>query len=349
MSTNPEPDSPDGQPATTPVEADASAEPDSEMDIEAETGSEPEPEVEPEPEPEVEVDDDETEDDDTDEAATTTVENEEAEDADSDDIEEQEAEEEEIVMGPPRQFQAAIKGGEIKEFVSTLRAIVDEAKFNIGPDGIQTRAVDPANVAMYDVDLSAAAFESYDASEGVLGFNLERLAEVLKLAKKSDLVQLSFNTDTFKLVIHIDGVEFTMACIDPDSIRKEPEIPDMDLPISLTLAEAQISRGVKAADMVSDHIRFRCDETAETVYIEAEGDTDDVRLELSSDDLEALTVADGQALFSLDYVNDISRKFPKGAEITLTFGTDFPMMIEYEFADGECDVLALLAPRIQSD
>ena len=252
-------------------------------------------------------------------------------------------------MRPPQQFTAAIKGGAIKEFVSTLRAIVDEAKIRVGPDGIHTRAVDPANVAMYDVTLAAGAFESYDATEGVLGVNLERFEEVLKLAKKNDLVQLSFNTTSFKLVIHIDGVEFTMALIDPDSIRKEPEIPEMDLPISLTLEEAQISRGVKAADMVSDHIRFRCDESETTVYIEAEGDTDNVCLELADDDLVALTAADGNALYSLDYVNDISKQFPKGTEITLTFGGDFPMMFEYEFSDGECDVLAMLAPRIQSD
>lgn len=338
MSTNTESESADAQPATTPD--DESSDVESEMDVDdattAETAENIQPEGEAEPDLESEPGSEPEQESDTDDEA-------------DEDVEEDAEEEADVGTGPPSQFQAAIMGGDIKEFVGTLRAIVDEAKFNVGPDGIQVRAVDPANVAMDDGVLSVGAFESYDASEGVLGLNLERLEEVLKLAKKDDLVELSFDTNTFKLAIHIDGVEFTMACIDPDSIRKEPEIPDMDLPISLTLAEAQISRGVKAADMVSDHIRFRCDETAETVYIEAEGDTDDVRLELSSDDLEALTVADGQALFSLDYVNDISRKFPKGAEITLTFGTDFPMMIEYEFADGECDVLALLAPRIQSD
>src|SRR6056297_207537 len=244
MSTNTETQSetPDAQPVTTP--ADASSDVESEIDVDDATTTEPagetHPEVEPEPEsesesePEPEVDGDE-------------------------DAEEGTEEDADIVTGPPRQFQAAITGGDIKDFVGTLRAIVDEAKFNIGPDGLQVRAVDPANVAMDDGVLSAGAFESYDASEGILGLNLERLEEVLKLANRGDLVELSFNTNTFKLVIHIDGIEFTIACIDPDSIRMEPEIPDMDLPASFTVDEAQISRGVKAADMVSDHIQLRCD------------------------------------------------------------------------------------------
>ena len=334
MSTNTETQSetPDAQPATTP--ADASPDVESEIDVDDATTTEPagetHPEVEPEPEsesesePEPEVDGDEDAEEDTEEDA-------------------------DIVTGPPRQFQAAITGGDIKDFVGTLRAIVDEAKFNIGPDGIRVRAVDPANVAMDDGVLSAGAFESYDASEGILGLNLERLEEVLKLANRGDLVELSFNTNTFKLVIHIDGIEFTIACIDPDSIRMEPEIPDMDLPASFTVDEAQISRGVKAADMVSDHIQLRCDETDQAVFIEAEGDTDDVCLELTEEEYIAITAVDAEALFSLDYVKDISRKFPKGAEISITFGTDFPMMIEYEFADGECEILSMIAPRIRSD
>ncbi|AUV84405.1 DNA polymerase sliding clamp (plasmid) [Salinigranum rubrum] len=344
MSTNIESDTADAQPATTP-DVESETEPEAESESEIDTHPEPGVETEAEPESDPSVDTDTNTDGDGDEAAESDTEGEteaepESEGGDDD---------AEVVTSPPQQFTAAIKGGAIKEFVSTLRAVVDEAKIRVGPDGIHTRAVDPANVAMYDVSLAAGAFESYDATEGVLGVNLERFEEVLKLAKKNDLVQLSFNTTSFKLVIHIDGVEFTMALIDPDSIRKEPEIPEMDLPISLTLEEAQISRGVKAADMVSDHIRFRCDEAETTVYIEAEGDTDNVSLELADDDLVALTAADGNALYSLDYVNDISKQFPTGTEITLTFGGDFPMMFEYQFSDGECDVLAMLAPRIQSD
>ncbi|MFC7230070.1 DNA polymerase sliding clamp (plasmid) [Salinirubellus salinus] len=339
MSTNTESDTADAQPATTP-------------DVESETESDSEIDTQPEPEVKTEAKlvSDPSVDTDTDTGGDGAAENDTEGETETESESEGEADDAaEVVTSPPQQFTAAIKGGAIKEFVSTLRAIVDEAKIRVGLDGIHTRAVDPANVAMYDVSLAAGAFESYDATEGVLGVNLERFEEVLKLAKKNDLVQLSFNTTSFKLVIHIDGVDFTMALIDPDSIRKEPEIPEMDLPISLTLEEAQISRGVKAADMVSDHIRFRCDEAEASVYIEAEGDTDNVSLELADDDLVALSAADGNALYSLDYVNDISKQFPKGTEITLTFGSDFPMMFEYEFSDGECDVLAMLAPRIQSD
>ncbi|QLC35632.1 DNA polymerase sliding clamp (plasmid) [Halarchaeum sp. CBA1220] len=344
MSTNTESDNADAKPTTTPdadtIDTEPQVEPEEEDEVEVS------PDVEAETEP-VEPDNDDVTGKEVPKEADDEIAN--GDDAETEGEADAEDDGEAVVTGPPQQFQAAIKGGAIKEFVGTLRAIVDEAKIRVDPDGIQTRAVDPANVAMYDASLAAGAFESYDATDGVLGVNLKRFAEILKLAKKDDLVQLSFNTTTFKLVVHIDGVEFTMALIDPDSIRKEPELPDMDLPVSFTIEEAQIRRSVKAADMVADHIRFRCEEAEETVFIEAEGDTDNVSLELTESDLAALTAAEGQALYSLDYVKDISKQFPRGTEITLTFGSDFPMMIEYEFSNGECEVLAMLAPRIQSD
>ncbi|MFC7029359.1 hypothetical protein ACFQH8_21660 [Halomicroarcula sp. GCM10025710] len=87
-------------------------------------------------------------------------------------------------------------GGELKNFVSTLRVIVDEAKLTVGPDGITAERL-TQRTSRCMIWLSAAAFESYESSDGLLGVNLERFESVLKLAKKDDLVQVSFDTSTY--------------------------------------------------------------------------------------------------------------------------------------------------------
>ena len=253
------------------------------------------------------------------------------------------------VEGPPATFQATIQGGTIKTVLKTLRAIVDEARIHIDENGISMRAVDPANVAMDDLDLTAAAFESYDATPGVIGVDLDRFADAVGMANKGDPVQLSLDQQTRKLVIHVDGLEFTMACLNPKTIRAEPEIPDLDLPAEVTLSRNTLDRGVKAADMVSDHIRFTMDEAPEQFCIEAEGDTDDVELEIDSEDLKDVTAADAEALFSLDYMKDVVRTIPKGTAVTMTVGTDFPVIMAYELADGNGHVTRMLAPRIRAD
>lgn len=258
-------------------------------------------------------------------------------------------EDEPAVVGPPATFQAAIQGGTITTVLTTLRAIVDEARIHIDENGISMRAVDPANIAMDDLDLTAAAFESYDATPGVIGVDLDRFADAVGMANADDLVQLSLDQQTRKLLIHVDGLEFTMACIDPGSIRAEPEIPEFDLPAEVTITRDALDRGVTAADMVSDHVTLRMDETSEQCIIEAEGDTDDVSLEIDSEDLTAVTAADAHAVFSLDYMTDLVRSIPTGTAVTLTAGTDFPVVVAYGFADGNGHVRRMLAPRIRTD
>ncbi|WP_424016293.1 DNA polymerase sliding clamp (plasmid) [Halorientalis pallida] len=250
---------------------------------------------------------------------------------------------------PPTVFRAAIQGGEIKSLVKTLRALVDEARFHIDEAKLTIRTIDPANVAMDDLELTAAAFESYEATAGLLGVNLERLASIVKLANKGDLVQFAFDAESRKLQIHIDGVEFTMACIDPDSIRREPEMPEMELPAQATLDQSALIRGMKAADMVSDHIAFEMDETEQCLLISAEGDVDDIRLTLDDSELDSPEFADAITLLSLDYVKDIMKTIPNGADVSIRFGTDFPMMLEYEFAEGDGHALRMVAPRIRNE
>lgn len=258
------------------------------------------------------------------------------------------AENESTVAGPPTTFHTAIQGGTIRTVLTTLRAIVDEARIHIDEDGISVQAIDRANVAMDDLDLTAA-FESYDASPGVIGVDLDRFADAVGMANADDLVQLSLDERTRKLLIHVDGLEVTMACINAKTIRAEPDSPEFDLPAEVTLSRDALDRGVKAAGMVSDHVTLRMDEATEQFLIEAEGDTDEVSLEIDSEDLDTVTVADAQAVFSLDYMNNLVRSIPTGMTVSITVGTDFPVSLAYEFADGDGHVHRMVAPRIQSD
>ncbi|MFW5977943.1 MAG: DNA polymerase sliding clamp, partial [Halohasta sp.] len=197
--------------------------------------------------------------------------------------------------------------------------------------------------------LDAAAFESYDADGGVIGVNLGRLQDIASMANSGDLIQLELDEETRKLHIQLDGLSYTLALIDPDSIRQEPDIPELDLPAQVVLEGSQLDRGIKAADMVSDHISLRVDEGEAAFYIEAEGDTDDVDLKLTKEDLIDLTAGAADSLFSLDYLKDMNKAIPKATEVTVDLGEEFPVKLHYEFAEGLGHVTYMLAPRIQSD
>jgi proliferating cell nuclear antigen len=246
-------------------------------------------------------------------------------------------------------FKAIVSAETLGAALDSVSVLVDECKINLNDDGLAIRAVDPANVGMVDLTLDVDAFESYETDGGVIGVNLARLEDFVGMADKDQLVQLELDEETRKLHVKIEGLEGTLALIDPESIRKEPDIPNLDLPATVVVEGKDIDRAVKAADMVSDHIALGVDEDDELFYVDAEGDTDDVHLELGRDELIDLVAGEARSLFSLDYLKDMNKAIPKDAEVEIELGQEFPVKLHFDIAEGEGQVTYMLAPRIQSD
>ncbi|MCL9812350.1 DNA polymerase sliding clamp [Natranaeroarchaeum aerophilus] len=246
-------------------------------------------------------------------------------------------------------FKAIVSAETLKTALDSVSVLVDECKIHLNEDGISIRAVDPANVGMVDLSLDATAFESYEADGGLIGVNLTRLEDIAGMADSGQLIELELDEETRKLHIQIDGLEYTLALIDPDSIRQEPDIPDLDLPAEVVIEGKDIDRAVKAADMVSDHIALGVDATDDQFYVQAAGDTDDVHLELDEGDLIDLQSGDAESLFSLDYLKDMNKAIANDGEVTMELGEEFPVKLHFEIAEGNGNVTFMLAPRIQSD
>jgi proliferating cell nuclear antigen len=246
-------------------------------------------------------------------------------------------------------FNAIVRADTLQATLDSVGVLVDECKIHLDDDGLEIRAVDPANVGMVDLSLSAEAFESYEADGGLIGVNLVRLQDIAGMADSDQLVHLELDEETRKLHISIDGLEYTLALIDPESIREEPDLPDLDLPATIVIEGRDIDRAVTAADMVSDHIELGVDDGKDVFYVAAEGDTDDVHLELGAEDLIDIVVGPASSLFSLDYLKDMNKAIPKDAEVTMELGDEFPVKMHFDIAEGEGSVTYMLAPRIQSN
>ncbi|MFB6129086.1 MAG: DNA polymerase sliding clamp [Halorhabdus sp.] len=246
-------------------------------------------------------------------------------------------------------FNAIVSADTLGTALDSVSVLVEECKIRLEDDGLRIRAVDPANVGMVDMTLSAAAFESYETDGGVIGVNLSRLEDIAGMADSDQLIHLELDEETRKLEIAIDGLEYTLALIDPDSIRQEPDLPDLDLSSEIVLEGRDVDRAVTASDMVSDHVALGVDETDELFYVDAEGDTDDVHLELGREDLIDLTAGPARSLFSLDYLKDMNKAIPNDAEVTMELGEEFPVKMHFDIAEGQGSVTYMLAPRVQSD
>jgi proliferating cell nuclear antigen len=244
-------------------------------------------------------------------------------------------------------FKAAINAELLKDAVAALAVIVDEVRLKIKPEGISVKAVDPANVAMGIFELGSSAFDEYNADECEIGVDLNKIMDLLGIADKNDTVRMELEEGNNKLLIDVGGLSYTLSLLDPSTIRAEPRIPQLELPAKVVLNGADLRRAVKAAEKISDHMLMGVSD--DTFFMEAKGDTDKVRLEMGRDQLIDLKAGEACSLFSLDYLTDIVKPTNKVNEVTLSLGKDFPVLIDFEIANGAGRISYLLAPRIESD
>lgn len=244
-------------------------------------------------------------------------------------------------------FTAKVKSEIIKDIIDVTSPLVNEAKFNVNAKGITLRAVDPAHVAMVDLEITEKAFDEYKADDMELGIDLDKLSGIMKLATTGDTVTLEYDEESNRLIVRIGNLVRRMGLIDtagmPDS-----KVPNLELPAKAILRASEISKGVRASEAVSDHLALSVDK--ESFELSAEGDTDTVHLKLPKELLVELH-APGKfkSLFSIDYFSNMIKPVRAEDPITISLGTDNPIRIDFDIAQKNGHVTYLLAPRIESD
>jgi proliferating cell nuclear antigen len=244
-------------------------------------------------------------------------------------------------------FKAAINAELLKDAIASLAVIVDEVRFRIKPEGISVKAVDPANVAMVTFELGSTAFDEYSADECEIGISLNKITDLMGITDKGDTVRMELEEENHKLLIDVGGLSYTLSLLDPSTIRAEPRVPQLELPVKVVMNGTDLRHAVKAAEKISNHILMGV--SGDTFFMEAKGDTDEVRLEMGRDQLIDLKSGEASSLFSLNYLTDMAKLTNKVNEVSLSLGRNFPVIIDFEIANGAGRISYLLAPRIESD
>lgn len=245
-------------------------------------------------------------------------------------------------------FEGTLEVERLATAVDAASTLVDECRFRVREDGVEVRAIDAATVGVVQVDLGAAAFESFRAVDFAFGVDLERLAAALGVADASGLAHLAFDAERRRLDLRVGGVEYAMAAIDSDAVRRGPAREEFEFEESAraVLDGADVRRAVRAADTVSDHLALGVDPETEVVYAEASGDTDDVRVAYPFSDLHEFDPREARALFSTDYLDSVARVLPADDPVAASVRTEQPVELAYEFADGAGSVSFVVAPRL---
>ncbi len=244
-------------------------------------------------------------------------------------------------------FNAKVKSEVLKGIIDVTSPLVNEVKLNITPKGISLRAVDPAHVAMVDLEVKSKAFDEYKATDMELGIDMDKLGSIMRLSSSGDMVSLDYDEESNRLIVKIGNLVRKMGLIDTAGMP-DPKMPNLNLPAKVVLKASELNQGVRASEAVSDHLALTVNKDDFELF--AEGDTDTVNLKLPKDLLVELnTTTKCKSLFSIDYFSNMIKPVRGEDSITIMIGNDNPIRVEFDIAEKKGHVTYLLAPRIESE
>lgn len=242
-------------------------------------------------------------------------------------------------------LNAKIKAETLKEVVELLHTLVDEVKMNFGKEGLSVKAVDPSHVAMIELSLNKSSFEEYKSSGMELAIELEKLKEVLKLAKPGDVVKLTFDEDKNKLIVEISAFRRFIPLLDIGSIS-DAKVPSLTHTAKAVINLEALRQGIRGTESVSSHLTIEI--KPDMFKLEGESEQDKVEMILYKDkgEVEIEAKESAKSMYALDYFSNVVKAISSSQKVTLNIGKDYPLKMEFEFAEGNGTAKFLLAPRM---
>ena len=144
----------------------------------------------------------------------------------------------------------------LKDSVSIISDLVNEARFLVKKNAIELVAMDPANVAMVIFKLLSSSFVEYKVDEETeIAINLTSLKQVLKRSKPSDMITLEMEEN--KLKITFKGVTtrtFYLPIIELE--ESNSKIPDLKFPVTIQMGSSMLVDAVDDVDIVAESVSF---------------------------------------------------------------------------------------------
>ena len=262
-------------------------------------------------------------------------------------------------------------GRTIRPLLSIPAALVDEAELTFDAEGIYTAAVDPANVAMVELQAHPAAFEQYDIygdEDLTVGANLNGYQDALsdaRLGKRTD-DPVSLDIDGTRLLAETEReYEHTTLSkteerlnIHPDSVRQRPDMLNLELPYRAEVDVLALTDAISY--LPTDYARFseRHGDLVLAAERDSEEDGSDYATVIKLDDVAEPAIEDYEegaaSLLSMDYLGDIGAGLDDGkvTSVTVRWGQEFPLFLEFERREDKellYEGRYMLAPRVGGD
>ncbi|MBI4440834.1 proliferating cell nuclear antigen (pcna) [Candidatus Woesearchaeota archaeon] len=237
----------------------------------------------------------------------------------------------------------------LKESISIISDLVNEATFKVTPDAVELVAMDPANVAMIIFKLLSTTFSEYDVKTPTeLAINLTNLKMVLKRAKPNDTLTLEIADN--KLTVLLKGTTtrtFSIPIIELD--EKEQRVPELTFTSTVKTNASLFNDAIEDAEIVAESVQFLS--TPDKFTVMAEGDLSKAKVEMDkNNDTEIQLRGNSQvkAKYSIEYLKKMIAASKLADVVDVHFSKDYPLRLDYKVVD-KLLLSFILAPRVENE
>jgi proliferating cell nuclear antigen len=257
-----------------------------------------------------------------------------------------------------------------KTIIEALFSIVPDIHFSADDSGLHARAIDEAHIAMVDLNLPKAAFETYECTaELEFGVSLAEMIQIMRRSGGTESLELSVDATKVpvskeeeiqpqeeeyrikgKLKLKLKSANstrnFSLSLLGATGEGEIP-IPKIEFNTTLIINAGILKDAIKDAEIVGDYIILET--TPDTLKMKAEGDTGDVEVIINEDTLYKFDVKeDSKAIYALKYLSDMTKAVSSADNLEIEYSNDMPLKIGFETAGGG-KLEYYLAPRIEDE
>src|SRR3989338_3957482 len=237
----------------------------------------------------------------------------------------------------------------LKDSISIISDLVNEATFKITPDAVELVAMDHANVAMVIFKLLSTTFSEYSVKGPTeLAINLTNLKMILKRAKPNDVLTLELGQDN-KLTILLKGTTtrtFSLPIIELED--KEQRVPELTFTSIIKTNASIFNEAIEDAEIVAESVMFQT--MVDKFIVSAEGDMSKAKVEIDKSNETNITLkADNvKSKYSIEYIKKMMVASKLADTVEINFSKDYPLRLDYKVMD-KLLLSFILAPRVEND
>ncbi|MCB9358413.1 proliferating cell nuclear antigen (pcna) [Candidatus Woesearchaeota archaeon] len=237
----------------------------------------------------------------------------------------------------------------LKESITIISELVNEARFKVTSQAIELIAMDPANVAMVVYKLLSSSFVEYKVDkETEFAINLSNFRQILKRAGSNDMVNLELENSKLKIMLKSNTVRtFSLPIIELE--EKEQKVPELNFPVEIKTKSVILTNAIEDVDIIADSVSFMAEGKKFTVM--AEGDLSDAKIEIEEGEDTNIKAGENdkvKAKYSVEYLKKMIAGAKIADDVVVYFNKDYPLRLDYATID-KVSLSFILAPRVEND